>query len=64
MAQPFGHEKLIVYQKGMRFVAMRSALLEAKNAGRRWRASTWQSLPGGLHQCRQTPLHACLAWRP
>jgi four helix bundle protein len=27
MTQPFGHEKLIVYQKGMHFVAMRSALL-------------------------------------
>ena len=26
MTQPFGHEKLIVYQKGMRFVAVRSAL--------------------------------------
>ena len=28
MTQPFGHEKLIVYQKGMRFVAVRSALLD------------------------------------
>jgi four helix bundle protein len=27
MTQPFGHEKLIVYQKSMRFVAVRSALL-------------------------------------
>lgn len=28
MTQPFGHEKLIVYQKGMRFAAVRSALLD------------------------------------
>jgi len=28
MTQPFGHEKLIVYQKGMRFVALRSALFD------------------------------------
>ena len=28
MTQPFGHEKLIVYQKGMHFVALRSALLD------------------------------------
>ena len=28
MAQPFGHEKLIVYQKGMRFVAVPGALLD------------------------------------
>ena len=28
MTQFFGHEKLIVYQKGMRFVALRSALLD------------------------------------
>ena len=27
MAQPFRHEKLIVYQKGMRFATWRSALL-------------------------------------
>jgi len=29
MVQPFGHEKLIVYQKGMHFAAVRSALLHA-----------------------------------
>jgi four helix bundle protein len=28
MTQPFGHEKLIVYQKGMRFVGVGSALLD------------------------------------
>jgi len=28
MAQPFGHEKLIVYQKGIRFVTLRGALLD------------------------------------
>ena len=28
MTQPFGHEKLIVYQKGMRFAVVRSALLD------------------------------------
>jgi four helix bundle protein len=28
MTQPFGHEKLIVYKKGMRFVAVSSALLD------------------------------------
>jgi hypothetical protein len=28
MTEPFGHEKLIVYQKGMRFAAFRGALLE------------------------------------
>ncbi len=28
MTEPFGHEKLIVYQKGMRFAALRGALLE------------------------------------
>jgi len=28
MTEPFGHEKLIVYQKGMRFATLRSALLE------------------------------------
>ncbi len=27
MTQPFGHEKLIVYQKGMQFAALRGALL-------------------------------------
>ncbi len=27
MAQPFGHEKLIVYQKVMHFVTLRGALL-------------------------------------
>ena len=31
MTQPFGHEKMIVYQKGMRFVALRSALLDGMN---------------------------------
>ena len=28
MIQSFGHEKLIVYQKGMRFATLRSALLD------------------------------------
>jgi hypothetical protein len=28
MTEPFGHEKLIVYQKGMRFAVLRGALLE------------------------------------
>ena len=28
MTEPFGHEKLIVYQKGMRFAVFRGALLE------------------------------------
>lgn len=28
MTEPFGHEKLLVYQKGMRFVALRAALLD------------------------------------
>jgi len=27
MVQPFGHEKLIVYKKGMRFATWRAALL-------------------------------------
>ena len=28
MVQPFGHEKLFVYQKGMRFATLRGALLD------------------------------------
>ena len=28
MMESFGHEKLMVYQKGMRFVALRGALLD------------------------------------
>ena len=27
-AEPFGHEKLIVYQKGMRFASLRGDLLD------------------------------------
>ena len=58
MTESFGHEKLIVYQKGMRFAVFRGALLERKrdangSAGLRpcsQRSPRWPHMPDTLHR--------------
>ena len=60
MTQPFGHEKLIVYQKGMRFVALRSALLD----GLARRVAACDHLDRGAESILVNIAHASNTWAP
>lgn len=58
MTRPFGHEKLIVYQKGMRFVAVRSALLN----GLPRRVAACDHLDRGAESVLVNIAHASSTW--
>ena len=60
MAQPFGHEKLIVYQKGLRFVAVGSDLLD--NLPRR--VAACDHLDRGAESILVNIAHASSTWSP
>jgi len=60
MAQPFGHEKLIVYQKGRRFAAVRSALL----SGLTRRVAACDHLDRGAESMLVNIAHASGTWSP
>lgn len=60
MTQPFGHEKLIVYQKGMRFVAVRSALLDRLPR----RVAACDHLDRGAESILVNIAHASSTWSP
>ena len=60
MTQPLGHEKLIVYQKGMRFVVMRSALLD----GLPRRVAACDHLDRGAESILVNIAHASSTWSP
>ncbi len=60
MTEPFGHEKLMVYQKGMRFVALRSALLEQLAR----RVAACDHLERGSESILVNIAHASNAWSP
>lgn len=60
MSEPFGHEKLMVYQKGMRFVSLRRALLD--QLARRVAAS--DHLERGAESILVNIAHASNAWSP
>jgi four helix bundle protein len=58
MTEPFGHEKLIVYQKGMRFVTVRSALLDRLTR----RVAACDHLDRGAESILLNIAHANSAW--
>ena len=60
MTQAFGHEKLIVYQKGMRFVALRSALLDKLAR----RVAACDHLDRGAESILVNIAHASNTWSP
>jgi four helix bundle protein len=60
MAQPFGHEKLIVYQKGRRFVTLRGALLD----GLTRRAAACDHLDRAAESILVNIAHASNTWSP
>ena len=60
MAELFGHEKLIVYQKGMRFAIVRSTLL----AGLPKRVAACDHLDRGAESILVTIAHASNLWSP
>lgn len=60
MAELFGHEKLIVYQKGMRFAAVRGALL----AGLPKRVAAYDHLERGAESILVNIAHASNLWSP
>ncbi len=60
MAQRFGHEKLIVYQKGMRFAVVRSALLD----GLPRRVAACDHLDRGAESILVNIAHASNLWSP
>lgn len=60
MTQPLGHEKLIVYQQGMRFVAVRSDLLERLPR----RVAACDHLNRGSESILVNIAHASSAWSP
>lgn len=60
MAQPFGHEKLIVYQKGLRFAALRSALLSELTR----RVAACDHLDRGAESILVNIAHASNTWFP
>mgnify|MGYP000902166833 CR=1 FL=1 len=60
MAELFGHEKLIVYQKGMRFAAFRSTLL----AGLPKRVAACDHLDRGAESILVNIAHASNLWAP
>ncbi len=60
MTQPFGHEKLIVYQKAMRFVALRIALLDRLAR----RVAACDHLDRGAESILVNIAHASNTWLP
>ncbi len=60
MTQPFGHEKLIVYQKGMRFATIRSALID----GLPRRVAACDHLYRGAESILINIAHANSTWSP
>lgn len=58
MTQPFGHEKLIVYQKGMRFAARRGVLLDRLPR----RVAACDHLDRGAESILVNIAHASSAW--
>ena len=60
VTQPFGHEKLIVYQKGMRFATVRSVLLE----GLPRRVAACDHLDRGAESILVNIAHASSTWSP
>ena len=60
MAHYFGHEKLIVYQKGMLFIALRSALLDKLAR----RVAACDHLTRGAESILVNIAHASNAWSP
>lgn len=60
MAELFGHEKLIVYQKGMRFAIFRSTLL----SGLPKRVAACDHLERGAESILINIAHACNLWAP
>ncbi len=60
MAEPFGHEKLKVYQKGMAFAAIRSELLD----GMPRRVSACDHLDRGAESILVNIAHASSSWFP
>jgi hypothetical protein len=60
MAELFGHEKLIVYQKGMRFAVVRGALL----AGLPKRVAACDHLDRGAESILVNIAHASNLWSP
>ncbi len=60
MTEPFGHEKLLVYQKGMRFVALRAALLDQLTR----RVAACDHLERGSESILVNIAHASSTWSP
>jgi len=60
VTQPFGHEKLIVYQRGMRFVTLRSALLDELAR----RVAACDHLDRGAESILVNIAHASNTWSP
>jgi len=58
MAEPFGHEKLIVYQKGMTFAVLRGALLERLSR----RVAACDHLDRGAESILLNIAHASSTW--
>jgi four helix bundle protein len=60
MAQPFGHEKLIVYQKAMRFATLRGGLLHDLDR----RVAACDHLDRGAESILVNIAHASNTWSP
>jgi four helix bundle protein len=60
MTQPFGHEKLIVYQKGMRFASLSGALLHKLSR----RVAACDHLNRGAESILVNIAHASNTWSP
>ena len=60
MTEPFGHEKLVVYQKGKRFVALRAALLDQVAR----RVAACDHLERGSESILVNIAHASNTWSP
>lgn len=60
MTQPFGHEKLIIYRKGMQFAGMQSALLD----GLARRVAASDHLGRGAESILVNIAHASNTWMP
>jgi len=58
MTEPFGHEKLIVYQKGMRFAVLRGVLLERLSR----RVAACDHLDRGAESILLNIAHASSTW--
>ena len=60
MTEPFGHEKLTVYQKGMRFALVHSALFDSLSR----RVAACDHLDRGAESILVNIAHASSAWSP